>query len=149
MIELAQKRGIEVIERRIMPEELADFRECFITGSAAEVTPVAEIAHWTFKPGAITQQLMDDYTSGSAAQGQSGRGLAASQARSAFGALSKARNSVTYFTPVRGDERIHRLVEDTAAAARSMPQQQRAGLARTLSSPVWKKSSFERSRRSR
>jgi branched-chain amino acid aminotransferase len=62
VIDLARKRGIEVIERRIMPDELNGFSECFITGSAAEVTPVSEIAHWSFKPGAISQQLMDDYT---------------------------------------------------------------------------------------
>jgi branched-chain amino acid aminotransferase len=61
-IDLAQRRGIEVIERRIMPEELAQFSECFITGTAAEVTPVSEIAQWKFTPGAITKQLMDDYT---------------------------------------------------------------------------------------
>jgi branched-chain amino acid aminotransferase len=62
VIELAKRRGIEVIERRIMPEELTAFPECFITGSAAEVTPVSEIAHWRFTPAAITKQLMDDYT---------------------------------------------------------------------------------------
>ena len=62
VIELAKRRGIEVIERRIMPDELAQFSECFITGSAAEVTAVSEIAQWTFTPGAITQQLMPDYT---------------------------------------------------------------------------------------
>jgi branched-chain amino acid aminotransferase len=62
VIELAKRRGIEVIERRIMPEELTGFPECFITGSAAEVTPVSEIAHWRFTPAAITAQLMDDYT---------------------------------------------------------------------------------------
>jgi branched-chain amino acid aminotransferase len=62
VIELAKRRGIEVIERRIMPEELAKFSECFITGSAAEVTAVSEIAHWRFTPGAVTQQLMADYT---------------------------------------------------------------------------------------
>ncbi len=61
-IALAKKRGIQVIERRIMPEELTGFSECFITGSAAEVTAVAEIAQWKFTPGAITKQLMDDYT---------------------------------------------------------------------------------------
>jgi branched-chain amino acid aminotransferase len=61
-IELAKRRGIEVIERRIMPEELSGFSECFITGTAAEVTAVSEIAQWTFTPGAITKQLMDDYT---------------------------------------------------------------------------------------
>ncbi len=62
VIELAKRRGIEVFERRIMPEELTAFPECFITGSAAEVTPVSEIAQWRFTPAAITQQLMDDYT---------------------------------------------------------------------------------------
>jgi branched-chain amino acid aminotransferase len=62
VIELAKRRGIEVIEQRIMPEELTAFPECFITGSAAEVTPVSEIAHWRFTPAAITKQLMDDYT---------------------------------------------------------------------------------------
>jgi branched-chain amino acid aminotransferase len=61
-IDLARRRGIEVVERRILPDELAGFSECFITGTAAEVTPVSEIAQWTFKPGQITQQLMDDYT---------------------------------------------------------------------------------------
>jgi branched-chain amino acid aminotransferase len=61
-IDLARRRGVEVIERRIMPEELSNFSECFITGTAAEVTPVSEIAQWTFTPGAITKQLMDDYT---------------------------------------------------------------------------------------
>jgi branched-chain amino acid aminotransferase len=62
VIGLARKRGFEVIERRIMPEELVDFSECFITGTAAEVTPVSEITHWNFNPGGITRQLMDDYT---------------------------------------------------------------------------------------
>ena len=61
-IDLAKRRGIEVVERRIMPEELSGFSECFITGTAAEVTPVSEIAQWRFTPGAITKQLMEDYT---------------------------------------------------------------------------------------
>jgi len=45
-----------------MPEELSTFSECFITGTAAEVTAVSEIAQWKFTPGNITRQLMDDYT---------------------------------------------------------------------------------------
>jgi branched-chain amino acid aminotransferase len=61
-IMLARRHGIEVIERRIMPEELADFSECFITGTAAEVTAVSQIADWNFTPGRVTQQLMADYT---------------------------------------------------------------------------------------
>ena len=62
VIGLARKRGMEVIERRITPEELTSFSECFITGSAAEVTAVAEIAQWNFNPRGITKTLMDDYT---------------------------------------------------------------------------------------
>ena len=62
VIGLARKRGMEVIERRILPDELTSFSECFITGSAAEVTAVAEIAEWNFNPGGITKTLMDDYT---------------------------------------------------------------------------------------
>jgi branched-chain amino acid aminotransferase len=45
-----------------MPEELAGFSECFITGTAAEITAVSQIADWSFTPSRITQQLMDDYT---------------------------------------------------------------------------------------
>jgi branched-chain amino acid aminotransferase len=61
VIKIARDRGFEVIERHIKPEELADFSECFVTGSAAEVTPVAEIGEYTFKPGNISLSLMDDY----------------------------------------------------------------------------------------
>jgi branched-chain amino acid aminotransferase len=61
VIELAARRGIEVIERRIMPDELATFDECFLTGSAAEVAPVSEIAHWRFAPGKFSALLMEDY----------------------------------------------------------------------------------------
>jgi branched-chain amino acid aminotransferase len=61
-MQLAHRRNIEVIERRIMPEELSSFSECFITGTAAEVTAVAEIANWKFTPSRITQALMSDYT---------------------------------------------------------------------------------------
>jgi branched-chain amino acid aminotransferase len=62
VIGLARKRGIDVIERRILPDELTSMGECFITGSAAEVTAVGEIKGWKFTPGAITKQLMDDYS---------------------------------------------------------------------------------------
>jgi branched-chain amino acid aminotransferase len=61
-MELARRHNIEVIERRIMPEELSGFSECFITGTAAEITAVSEIAEWKFTPGRITQTLMNDYT---------------------------------------------------------------------------------------
>ncbi len=61
VIELAQKRGIEVIERVIMPDEMAEFSECFITGTAAEVTAVSEIGGYRFTPSDITFTLSDDY----------------------------------------------------------------------------------------
>jgi branched-chain amino acid aminotransferase len=61
VIQIARERGIEVVERHIEKAELADFTECFIVGTAAEVTPVAEIGEFTFKPGAISLSLMDDY----------------------------------------------------------------------------------------
>ena len=62
VIGLARARGLEVVERAIMPEEMADFTECFLTGSAAEVTPVSEIGPYRFTPGEITRALMQDYT---------------------------------------------------------------------------------------
>lgn len=61
VMDLARKRGIEVIERVIKPEEMADFSECFITGSAAEVTPVSEIGDYRFTPGDISKLMLDDY----------------------------------------------------------------------------------------
>ena len=62
VIDLARRRGIALIERHIKPEEMADFEECFICGTAAEVTPVAEIGPYRFTPGEITLTLMRDYT---------------------------------------------------------------------------------------
>jgi branched-chain amino acid aminotransferase len=61
-IELARRRGVEVAERRIMPDELASFSECFITGTAAEITPVGEIGAHQFKPGNLTKALIEDYS---------------------------------------------------------------------------------------
>ncbi|MGL4406269.1 MAG: aminotransferase class IV, partial [Notoacmeibacter sp.] len=61
VIDLARKRGLEVIERDIMPEEMAGMEQCFLTGTAAEVTPVSEIGSYHFEVGSITKQLMDDY----------------------------------------------------------------------------------------
>ena len=61
VIALARARQIPVHERHIKREELTGFTECFITGSAAEVTPVSEIGPYKFKPGAISETLMNDY----------------------------------------------------------------------------------------
>ncbi len=61
VIDLAKARGFELVERHIKPEELSDFSECFITGTAAEVTPVSELAGHMYKPGSITEALVSDY----------------------------------------------------------------------------------------
>jgi branched-chain amino acid aminotransferase len=62
VIDLAKRRGFEVIERRIMPDELDTFNECFICGTGAEVTPVSEIGPHRFKPDNISRMLIEDYT---------------------------------------------------------------------------------------
>jgi branched-chain amino acid aminotransferase len=62
VIDLAKRRGIEVIERRITPEELSGFEECFISGTGAEVTPVREIGPYNFTPSAMSRALIDDYS---------------------------------------------------------------------------------------
>jgi branched-chain amino acid aminotransferase len=62
VIAIAKARGVNVIERHIKPEELTGFTECFLTGSAAEVTPVSEIGPYRFKPGTLTETLMTAYS---------------------------------------------------------------------------------------
>jgi len=61
VIGLAKARGIEVIERRIMPEELGSFSECFLTGTAAEITPVSEIGPYRYAPAELTRGLIEDF----------------------------------------------------------------------------------------
>lgn len=62
VMELARKRGIEIIERAIQPEEMEGFEECFLTGTAAEVTPVGEIGPYRFHVGEVTRTLMTDFS---------------------------------------------------------------------------------------
>jgi branched-chain amino acid aminotransferase len=61
VIDLAKKRQIKVTERAIMPDELSGFEQCFIVGTAAEVTPVGEIGPWNFTVGDIVKTLREDY----------------------------------------------------------------------------------------
>jgi branched-chain amino acid aminotransferase, group I len=61
VIDLAKARGIEVIERHIRPAELANTQEVFLTGTAAEVTPVGQIGEHTFTPGRVCETLVKDY----------------------------------------------------------------------------------------
>ena len=60
-MELAKKRGYQLVERFIKPAELSQAREIFVTGTAAEVTPVGEIDDLKFTVGVVTQTLMADY----------------------------------------------------------------------------------------
>ncbi|PPR76775.1 MAG: Branched-chain-amino-acid aminotransferase [Alphaproteobacteria bacterium MarineAlpha2_Bin1] len=61
IIDLAKKRGIKVIERTITLKEINSADEVFLTGTAAEVTPVGQIEKIKFSVGEITRTLMDDY----------------------------------------------------------------------------------------
>jgi branched-chain amino acid aminotransferase len=63
VIALAKQRDIMVIERRIALRELPGFSECFICGTAAEITPVSQIGSYRFNPGSMTQTLIDAYAS--------------------------------------------------------------------------------------
>jgi branched-chain amino acid aminotransferase len=62
VIDLAKRRGYPLTERVIMPEEMEGFEQCFLTGTAAEVTPVSEIGPYRFEVGEIARTLMNDYS---------------------------------------------------------------------------------------
>jgi len=61
VIDLARRRGVEVVERAIWPEELESFEQFFLTGSAAEVTFVGSAGPWNFEVGDLSRQLGKDY----------------------------------------------------------------------------------------
>ena len=61
VMDLARGLGIKVVERHIKPEELAQGQEAFLTGTAAEITPVGSIGDYKFTPGKITNLLKDEY----------------------------------------------------------------------------------------
>jgi len=62
VIELAKQNGYKVIERHMKPEELANFDECFLTGTAAELTPVSLVGEYSFKPGKACETLINAYS---------------------------------------------------------------------------------------
>ena len=62
VMDLARQRGFEIIERAILPDEMAEFEQCFLTGTAAEVTAVGEIGPYRFEVGDLTKGLRDDYS---------------------------------------------------------------------------------------
>ena len=62
VIDLAKSLQIEVVERHIMPNELADMKECFLTGTAAEVTPVSQIGDYRFTPKDMCWKMVESYS---------------------------------------------------------------------------------------
>jgi branched-chain amino acid aminotransferase len=63
VIKIAKTKNIKVIERKIQPEEMKDFVGCFLTGTAAEVTPVSQISDYTFKVCDVITELNNAYQS--------------------------------------------------------------------------------------
>ena len=61
VIEIAKSKNIEVHERKISLEELSNFEGCFLTGTAAEITPVAQIADNKFKVCELILDLSSSY----------------------------------------------------------------------------------------
>lgn len=61
VIQMLKDKGITVHERHIMPEELGTFEQCWLTGTAAEVTPVGQIGEHTFEVGDITRDIAESY----------------------------------------------------------------------------------------
>ena len=62
VISIARSKDISVIEKRIVLEELEQYDECFVTGTAAEVTPVNKIENFEFTPGKFCKLFMDSYS---------------------------------------------------------------------------------------
>ena len=58
---MVRDKGLTVHERHIMPEELASFEQCWLTGTAAEVTPVGQIGDYLFEVGDITRDVAESY----------------------------------------------------------------------------------------
>ena len=61
VIKIAKAKGMKVIERKIKPEEMKDFVGCFLTGTAAEITPVSQISNYKFKVCEVISELNDAY----------------------------------------------------------------------------------------
>lgn len=61
VIKICESKGYEVIERHMTLDDLNDVSECFLTGTAAEVTPVATIGEFNFNPGGFSRNIMDSY----------------------------------------------------------------------------------------
>ena len=62
VIKMVTDMGYEVVERHIKPEELSQVRECFLTGTAAEVTPVSQIGDHHMNPGSACRDIVENYS---------------------------------------------------------------------------------------
>ena len=63
VIQILKNKGIEVVERHILPNEMEEFEQCWLTGTAAEVTPVGEVEQYNFEVGALTREVSKEYES--------------------------------------------------------------------------------------
>jgi branched-chain amino acid aminotransferase len=61
VIDIAKSKGIKVIERKIKPEEISNFSGCFLTGTAAEITPVSQIDKYKFNVCKVIKDLSESY----------------------------------------------------------------------------------------
>ena len=61
VIDIAKSKGIKVIERKIKPEEISNFSGCFLTGTAAEITPVSQIDKYKFNVCNVIKDLSESY----------------------------------------------------------------------------------------
>ncbi len=61
VVGMLEDRQIKVHQRHIMPEELEGFQQCWLTGTAAEVTPVGQIGDYSFEVGALTREIAESY----------------------------------------------------------------------------------------
>jgi branched-chain amino acid aminotransferase len=61
VVDMLKDKGLEVIERHILPDELESFEQCWLTGTAAEVTPVGEIGPYSFEVGQLAREVAEDY----------------------------------------------------------------------------------------
>ena len=61
VIGMLKDKGITVHERHIEPDEMESFQQCWLTGTAAEVTPVGQIGDYTFEVGELTKEIATDY----------------------------------------------------------------------------------------
>ena len=61
VIQILKNKGIEVVERHILPNEMEEFEQCWLTGTAAEVTPVGKVEQYNFEVGALTREVSKEY----------------------------------------------------------------------------------------